>query len=184
MSYYDLKFPQLRISKNPHEREANLAGAYDAPFLVIGPQSPLPWLKAVEEMGYYFKRELKFDFAPYSADERFNSKLMRDRVLVFYRTEILEHTPTPRNPKDFTNRYTFFGVIGIRWREWDDSPASWSVPWLWLHPYERRLGLLTQAWPSLLKMFPNPHVEPPLSLAMSAFMKKVGHLNEHGPAHV
>lgn len=178
MSRYDLKFPCLRISHNPHEREANCAQAYNAPFMVIGPQSPLNWLKAIEEMAYYFKRELKFDFAPYSADERLEPKTQRDRILVFYRTETLDHKPTPRNPKDFTNAYTFFGAVGVRWREWEDAPASWSVPWVWVHPYERRQGHLTEAWPFLLKMFPDPYVEPPLSSAMAGFLQKVGYTDK------
>jgi hypothetical protein len=154
--------------------------AHGAPFLVVGPQSPLSWRRAIEELAYYFKREMKFDSAQFSADERFEHKLLRDRVLVFHRTEILDHKPTPRNPKDFTNAYSFFGAICVRWREWEDAPASWSVPWLWLHPYERRQGHLTKAWPFLLKMFPNPHIERPFSPAMDAFLKKVGYVNGTG----
>ena len=175
MSDYNLKFPRLRIAKNPHEREANCAQAYNAPFLVVGPQSPLSWLKAVEEMAYYFKRELKFEFPTFTAEERFKSELHRDRVLVFYKTEILDHNPTPKNPKDFTNAYTFFGAIGVRWRQRENAPASWSLPWVWLHPYERRQGHLTKAWPFLLKMFPKFSVEPPISPAMTSFLKKVGY---------
>src|ERR1035437_756131 len=181
MSYYDIKFPYLRILKNPHEREANCAQAYKAPFMVIGPQSPLIWLKAIEEMAYYFKRELKFEFPTFKVDERFKPQLQRDRVLVFYKTKILDHKPTPRNPKDFTNVYTFFGAIGVRWRQWEDAPASWSLPWVWLHPYERRQGHLTKAWPFLLKMFPNLSVEPPISPAMTGFLTKVGYTKSTRP---
>lgn len=182
MNYYDLKFPRLHIVKNPHAREANCAQAYNAPFMVIGPQSPLSWLKAIEEMAYYFKRELKFEFPTFSAKEICNPELQRDRVLVFYQTEVLDHKPTPRNPKDIINAYTFFGAIGVRWRKWEDAPASWSLPWVWLHPYERRQGHLTKAWPLLLKMFPNPYIEPPISPAMSAFLKKVDYTDQHGRA--
>jgi hypothetical protein len=60
MSRYDLKFPRLRIATNPNQREANCAQVFDAPFLVVGPYSPLSWLKAIEEIGYYFKREFMF----------------------------------------------------------------------------------------------------------------------------
>lgn len=181
MSYYDFKFPHLCIAKNPHEREANCAQAYNAPFVVVGPQSPLSWLKAVEEMAYYFKRELKFEFPTFTADERFKPELQRDRVLVFNRTEILDHKPTPKNPKDFVNTYTFFGAIGVRWRQWENDSASWSLPWVWLHPYERRQGHLTKAWPFLLKMFPNLSVEPPFSPAMAGFLNKVGYTKPARP---
>lgn len=138
MSYYNLKFPHLRIATNPHEREANCAQAYNAPFMVVGPQSPLNWLKAVEEMSYYFKRELRYESPTFSAEERFKPELQRDRVLIFSKIEILDHKPTQRYPKDFTNAYSFFGAIGVRWRKWEDAPASWSLPWVWFHPYERR----------------------------------------------
>jgi hypothetical protein len=176
VSYYDLKFPRLRIANNPHQREVNCAQAHNAPFLVIGPQSPLNWLKALEEMAYYFKREQRFEFPTYSANERFCPEFQCDRVLVFYKTQILDHKTTPRSPKDFTNAYTFFGAIGVRWQQYTDAPATWSVPWVWLHPYERRKGHLTNAWPCLLKMFPNPSVEQPISPAMTAFLQKVGHM--------
>jgi hypothetical protein len=172
MSHYDLRFPPLRILVNPHQREAACAQVGDAPFLVLGPQSPVSWLNAVEQMAYYFKRELKFDFVPFWADEWLDNALERDRVLVFYQTEILDHKPTPKNPKDFKNAYTFYGAIGVRWQQWDDAPASWWVPWIWLHPYERRRGHLTGAWPYLLKMFPNPCIERPVSPSMQSFLKK------------
>jgi hypothetical protein len=181
MSYYDLKFPHLRMAKNPHEREANCAQAYNAPFMVVGPQSPLNWLKAVEEMAGYFKRELQFDFLTFTAHERLHPEFQRDRVLVFYKEAILEHKPTPKNPKDFTKAYTFFGAIGVRWRQWENAPAVWSFPWVWLHPYERRQGHLTKAWPFLLKMFPNPAVEAPISPAMTGFLKKVGYTKSARP---
>ena len=165
MSYYDLKFPFLRIANNPHQREANHALADDAPFLVIGPQSPLSWLKAVEGMAYYFKRELKFESPAFVVNDRFDPEAQRDRVLVFYKREILERKPTPRNTKDFFNAYIFLGAIGIRWKQEKNDSTSWSLPWVWIHPYERRKGHLTNAWPSLLKMFPNPLVEKPISRA-------------------
>ena len=175
MSYYDLQFPLLRMARNPHQREANHAQVYDAPFLVIGPQSPLSWLKVVEKMAYYFKRELGYETPTFVADDRFEPELRHDRILVFYKSKILDHKPSVRNPKDFINAYIFFGAIGVRWQQWKDVPASWSLPWVWLHPYERRKGHLTNAWPLVLKMFPNPVVEQPISQAMTGFLNKVGY---------
>lgn len=178
MSSYDLKFPFLSLSKNPHQQEAPSLRGRRAPFLVVGPKSPLSWLKAIEGLAYFAKRELGYDFPLYSADERLDEERQRDRILIFYRQEIKERQPSPRNPKDFINYYSFLGAIGVRWREWENAEASWSVSWVWLHPYERRHGRLTEAWPFLVEMFPDACIERPVSEAMAAFLKKTGHTHE------
>jgi len=78
---YDLKFAPVRKCENPHQREANCAQAHNAPFLVIGPQSPLSWRKAVAQIASYFKRELGFDFIPYNEREVDDFRTQIDRVL-------------------------------------------------------------------------------------------------------
>ncbi len=146
--HYEMRLPYLRLLKNAHEKEASP----DMPFLVIGPKSPVSWRKAVESMAYYFRREMHFDFPPYGVTETdFSPELGRDRVLVFPKTTVIE---------GFLDVCYFIGAVGVRWREWTDAPASWCVTWAWLHPYERRQGHLTKAWPFLLRTFPNTWVEP------------------------
>ncbi len=171
---YDFKFPFLSIARNPHQQEARFSPTQRAPFIVVGPESPLSWRKAVEDLAYYCQNELGFETGFFSANEGSDARFQRDRVLVFYRQEIKERQPSPRNPKDFINYYSFFGAVGVRWRDWGHTPATWSLDWAWVHPYERRRGHLSEAWPFLLRMFPNPHIEHP-SEAMKAFLKKVGY---------
>jgi len=63
--YYEIRLPNMRVLKNPHERDA----PSEAPFLVIGSKSPVSWRKAVESMAYYLRREMNFDFPPYGPAE-------------------------------------------------------------------------------------------------------------------
>lgn len=51
----------------------------------------------------------------------------------------------------------------------------WGMQWIWLAPQARRKGILTKWWPRFVKMFGNFDVEQPLSEAMTAFVKKMGH---------
>ena len=154
---YEIQLTFLREQKNVHQREAPVG----APFRVIGPRSPKAWRHEVEKLARYFKRELGFDFPPYTANEaESDSEPSLDRVLVV--------------PKiDWEHTIYLIGAVGVRWSEWDDAPPCWSVTWAWLHPYERRKGHLTRVWPFLLRMFPGPHIEPPVSPSMMQFLRKV-----------
>ena len=164
VDHYDIRLPFLAANDNHNHDDSRPEGA---PFRVVGPVSPRPWRDAVEGLAYYFRRETGYDFPPYTASELdWNWDLAKDRVLVFAKETVLT---------DWVEAVYFFGAVGVRWRDWRDAPASWSIAWAWLHPYERRKGHLTKAWPFILKMFPSPHVEPPLSQAMIGFLKKVGY---------
>jgi len=111
-AHYEIILPYLKRVKNPHDRET----PYGAPFLTLGWKSPIKWRQSVESMAYYFRREMHFDFPPYTATETdFSTDLHRDRVLVLYKTAILD---------DFVKVYYFIGAIGVRWREWTDAVPS------------------------------------------------------------
>ncbi len=168
-NHFMIVAPRVRAIPNHHQDSA----PDGAPFLVIGPCSPLPWRKAVEEMAVFFQRELEYDHPPYGATEiDYNRKLAKDRVLVFARDAV-----TPKGDDIFF----FFGAVGVRWREWDDMPAGWSIAWAWFHPYQRRKGHLTKAWKYITEMFPDPWVEHPLSNTMESFLRKVGHTKPLNP---
>ena len=159
---YGIQLNFLREQKNVHQGEAP-AGVS---FRVIGPRSPKAWRCEVEKLARYFRRELGFDFPPYTANESdSDSEPSRDRVLVFSKF-------------DWEDTIYFIGAIGVRWVEWDDAPPCWSFTWAWMHPYERRKGHLTRAWPVLMEMFPNPHMEPPVSEAMQRFLEKRGYFGK------
>jgi len=75
-------------------------------------------------------------------------------VLVFVKRTTLE---------DWKEYLYFIGAVGMRWRKWEDVPDGWGLSWAWLHPYERRQGLLTKAWPFLTEKFPGMRIESPVS---------------------
>lgn len=65
------------------------------------------------------------------------------------------------------------GATCFRWRHWTDHAPGWAMQWVWLHPFARRQGLLTGAWPFFRQEFGDFFVEPPVSPAMKAFVAKM-----------
>jgi hypothetical protein len=163
-NHYDIRLPFVKAGANSHAAEA----PEGAPFEVLGPRSPFRWRMAAEKLAYYFRREFRYDFPPYKASESKNGAVdcFHDRVLLFHKPDLAA---------SIQGLTYFFGAVGVRWMVWEDFPACWCLGWAWLHPYERRRGHLTNAWPYILKMFPNPSLSYPVSAAMEAFLKKVGY---------
>lgn len=61
------------------------------------------------------------------------------------------------------------GACAFRWRE-----DHWGLQWIWLAPKVRRQGILARRWPIFLERFGDFVVEPPLSDAMQAFVRRHG----------
>ena len=49
---------------------------------------------------------------------------------------------------------------------------GWALQWVWVHPFFRRRGLLSGAWPAFVREFGAFAVEGPLSAAMRGFVAK------------
>ena len=60
------------------------------------------------------------------------------------------------------------GACCFRLRE----ETGMALQWVWVHPYFRRRGLLTDAWPEFVREFGDFAVEGPLSDAMKGFLAK------------
>jgi hypothetical protein len=67
-------------------------------------------------------------------------------------------------------RVAIYGACCFRFREYEKSP-SYAMQWIWLHPYARRKGHLSVAWPYFRKRFGAFVVEPPYSESMKAFLE-------------
>lgn len=52
---------------------------------------------------------------------------------------------------------------------------GWAMQWVWMHPFYRRQGLLSDAWSELVVEFGAFAVEGPVSAAMKGFLAKCGH---------
>ena len=130
--------PIVKIRLNPDD---NLGEKL--PFTVLGHNSPLIYRKAARRLAEDFACSTGFPPAPYEANELVNyPEYFRDRVLLFI------------EPIDLV-RIRCFGAIGIRWKKYDDIPEGWFMTWAWFHPSEQRKGHLKNAWPHILKMFPD-----------------------------
>ena len=126
--------------------------------LPINRHSPLRHRRAAESLGRCFQKEFRYDFPPYTAGERTDS---RDTVYLFVELD----------PGDTGCRAT--GAVGFRWRQWANSPHGYGLAWAWTHPYRRRQGMLASAWSVFKSRFGDFAVEGPLSPAMVGFLRKV-----------
>jgi hypothetical protein len=131
---------------------------------VVTPLSCPVLRRAVECIAYYFRRELGYDFLQYCSLE------MKDDGHRAY----LWADPGTLNDEF---KMTVIGACCFRWRKWRDAPPdfpseSYGLQWIWLHPYQRRKGVLANSWPYFLARF-DPFVpEGPHSPAMEAFLRK------------
>jgi hypothetical protein len=129
-------------------------------------QSALPLRRAVFQCARYFRHEMRYDFIQYGQDGRETDP---DHVAFLW--------PDPQALRFAGNDDVLVPAVGagcFRWRQWQDAPHGWALQWLWLHPYQRRQGLLTAAWPAFRDEFGDFVCEPPLSDAMKGFLAKRG----------
>lgn len=146
--------PIVKLQPNPYPSPEG------APFIVIGPESPFAYRKAVHEMAADFANCTHYSPAPYDPIEaEYNPSYSRDRVLLFSKP----HAP---------GKIRCIGAVGFRRKKYNDVPAGWFMTWAWFHPTEQRKGHLRTAWPFLLKSFPEFIPDPPWSPGMIEFMKK------------
>jgi hypothetical protein len=154
-----MSLPIIRERRNPYDRSGPTL-----PFTLVGPDSPLAYRKAVERLAVDFAANTQFGHAPYSAQEAetYSGELYsRARVLLF--SEPLK-----------SERIRCFGAVGIRWKCFNELPEpGWVMTWAWFHSSRQRKGYLRIAWPYILKLFPNLIPEPPITLAMLTFLKRV-----------
>lgn len=116
--------------------------------------------KAVEQIAYYFKREGRFDFVQYTALEEMNSHNSNAYIWV---------------EEDWTDSIAV-GACGFRYLGDVGQIKDWSLEWVWMHPYRRCQGLLTNTWHAFVDKYGKDfHVAPPLSHEMEMFLKKIGH---------
>jgi hypothetical protein len=125
--------------------------------------------KAVYACARRFQREFGYDFVQYGHEGRETDPLSRAFVWTdgwFSSGGSAIALPTKRLPR------LVVGAGCFRWREWKNHAPSWGLQWVWFHHLARRKGNLTSAWPYFRARFGNFAVEPPVSAAMGAFLRK------------
>lgn len=116
--------------------------------------------KAIEQLAYYFKREGRFDFIQYTANEDRHNKNCHGYIWI---------------DTDWEDTFAV-GAATFRFLADVDQIQNWSMQWVWMHPYYRCKGLLSKAWPHFVEYYGKDfHCEPPLSFEMQRFLKKMNH---------
>jgi len=118
--------------------------------------SPYPLRLRVEKFANYFRREFAYDFIQYSAknDGGYSAYLFCDKTFA---------------------GHLAIGACCFRWSEEVEIKSCWILQWVWLHPYFRDRGYLTDAWEYFNKKLGPFAVESPLSNAMGSFLEKRGY---------
>ena len=172
-TWYDIRLPVLpaaRLASGPALDRQEPGYVETPPGLpapwVVATKSPASVRKAVEQLGRYFRREFHYDFVPYTS----LVDVGRGRVYLWSVRTFHKHDM----------RELIVGACGFYWGEWDNHPHGWAMSWCWFHPYERRRGHLSRAWPYCLARFPGFICEPPLSDAMTKFLLKRGYFDGPG----
>lgn len=126
---------------------------------VVTAKSPMALREAAENCDAFFLREHGYtrQFDKYDDDQEYLAYLWGE--------------PTE-------GRVAIYGACCFRLREYRDRTA-YALQWIWLHPYARRKGHLSAAWPYFRKRFGAFPVEPPYSDGMRAFLATKPDLKKH-----
>jgi hypothetical protein len=146
----NLKVCEHSWALDPNEGEAaNLRGASGLAALVTS-KSRMPLREAAENCNTFLIREhgYKRQFDRYDDDQKY---------LAYVWGEPAE------------GRVAIYGGCCFRFREYEKESA-YDMQWIWLHPYARRRGHLSAAWPYFRKRFGAFLVEPPYSDGMKLFL--------------
>lgn len=147
------------IIRCPSVTDINKKSKFSNAFAVDDNQ-PDSIYKAVEQMAHYFKKENNYDFSQYAA---FEDKTNKNSHAYIWTDSNWED--------DFA-----VGAASFRFLADVHQSKVWSLDWVWIHPYYRNQGLLTQCWPEFVKKYGKDfRVEHPLSREMEQFLKKMNH---------
>jgi hypothetical protein len=114
----------------------------------------LSYRRAVETIGYYFKREFRYDFRPYSTLRRW-----KDNPEIGYLWLTM----------DVATHHSF--VLGAC--SFNTQPERAELIFVWLHPYIRNRGVLTASMPYFQRQMDKFVVLGPCSAAMQHVAEKL-----------
>lgn len=151
----------------------------DEPFpddlCMVTADSPSSYKDAVETLGACWVEEMGYDFRPFTKLE-YRKRDSNGREFTF------RHVPTTDDvARSFLwhdgkrGSFQTFGACTFRLRD-DDIGHYWGLQWIWFHPTQRRNGHLTAAWPFFRSMFDVFIPEPPLSIEMKSFLRKMDYI--------
>ncbi len=134
--------------------------------MLVDSASPLLMRQRVEKLGRYFKREFRTDVLPMRASESPGNK-----GFVPYEAHLFfeEARDLLEEGEAFPSRVV--GAACFRCDTCTDGKEVWELSWVWLHPFSRRCGHLSRAWPEFLAKYGPFVTSEVLSRDMAAFLK-------------
>lgn len=162
MEYYTIRLPNTvkTLAENYEVRFS--ARKFECGLLEVTRRSPVRLKRYVEKIARYFMRESEYDFVQFCADEDEHES---DEYSAWLYIAQAGEAWLPGT--------MIFGATCFRLRNYADRKSPWGMQWVWLHPYFREHGVLSTVWPFFRERFGDFFPEPPLSRAMSAFLKKM-----------
>jgi len=107
--------------------------------------------QVAENIGRYFHRENRFDFAPYTAGDENEAR----RVYLVRSKRLTTTVPI------------IAGAIAL-----EKVEEKWVLTWVWLHPWERATALVDAVFDVLDETYGMFYIEGPVSGAMRRLMEK------------
>jgi hypothetical protein len=159
---YNMIMPSVKYIDHGSARETSLWINFEPKTLpppqhlsTVVPQSRMGSRKALEVISVYCRRELESNIIEYVAQRDYEDKDYRGYLWVD-----LERMRAP---------LPVIGGAYFRRRE-VEGISTWNLEWVWFHPYVRRHGYLTHAWPFFRSRFGEFSVGPVMSQAMESFL--------------
>ena len=121
------------------------------PDVIVVPGSPGTARRAVETLARYFQREFQYDFRFLAEDEV-------DYVAYLWTLELWDTDA--------------FNQLAIGTCVFYPHGDSWTLAFVWIHPFFRSQGILSRSWDYFKSRFGRFRVECPLSPAMKRFLIK------------
>jgi len=131
--------------------EVESSGTYGTVYGHIVPADTGSLREVVELIGKQFKRETRYDFAPFDS-----SNWDQEGVLFA------------------SNRFLATFAIAAGAAGFAQENGTWWMDWIWIHPYERSSGLADRVWEELEARYGKFHIDGPYSNAMAALLRRHG----------
>jgi RimJ/RimL family protein N-acetyltransferase len=144
------------LDPEPNTRFAKLLAENNQP-IIVDSQAPMWMQKEVYRRALRFKRDFRYDFVQWAGDDV-------NRVKSGWHGHLIPAGPdgTIAGACAFSNVHP--GPDGV----------EWTLAWVWVAPKYRGQGLLTKYWPWFIERYGNFFIEPPLSDAMTGFVRSHG----------
>lgn len=151
MDKYDISLSILRDLEFPKE------------ILYITSESNLRWRKELAKLARYFKVEQRMDVPQYEFEDDGVDFPFEGFILLELARDLLqEDKPAPLR---------VFGGGCFRRRTFKNDEI-WVLDWVWIHPFFRNRGKLSERWDEFKQRFGEFQVEPPISPAMRQLLQK------------